>query len=245
MCRRIIWILCLAGLTASGSFAQTGDEARAEINFAAGIPQGDFEDGLDATPIGATAFIGGRVPNLPLVLGTELGFLNYGSSSELAIYSTALVRGGDQPVPVEALSVSSSSNIVLGHLVARLQAPTGRFQPYVDALVGLKYFITRVDIDSDIIVFRNGLSQDSHARDVAFSYGVGGGIELLAYELPSMWDGSTVGVSLHAGVRYLFGGEADYVRPEGAQTSDGRIVFTEERTRTDLLLPQFGIRIQH
>lgn len=224
-----------------------GGAVRAEVNVAAGIPQGDLEDNLDGEAAGLTAFIGGPVPGVPIVLGSEIGFLNYGTDTQLRLFRTVFDDGvsDDLSVPVEAVATSASHNILLGHFVVRLQPLRGAFRPYVDALGGMKYFVSRLRVDGDVIVFRRGLRQDAHVTDFAFSYGVGGGIELRLYEYLSVWDKRPVDFSVHAGVRYLFGSRASYAVDGSMREIGNRIVVDEIESRTDLLVPQFGIRVSH
>lgn len=61
---------------------------RAELNGGAVLPTGTFADNVDGSAVGASAFIGGRIPNSPFVLGSELGFYNYRTSFRLSVYST-------------------------------------------------------------------------------------------------------------------------------------------------------------
>ncbi len=250
MMKWTVSILIALGCTigCSPAYAQFHDpgEMRADVHVTLGIPQGDLGDRIDRNAYGVGALIGGRVPGLPLILGSELGFLNYGTDSRLSIHSTVFDAGVDRDlaVPVEAMNVNVAKNVLLGHFVARLQPTEGVFQPYVDVLAGVKSFVTRVNVDSDVIVFRRGLSQDSRITDLAFSYGVGGGLELALYEYKSGWHDRPAKMSLYGGVRYLFGTKAEYVG-EGSWTEvNGRLVFDTVESRTDLLVPHFGIRVR-
>lgn len=245
--RRWIPITLALFFTASVAAGQIQDsgEPRVELNVAAGVPQGEFGRKLDGNAFGAGVFIGGRVPGSPLVLGTDVALMNYGSESRLSIHAAVFDEGFDDDfaVPVEALSTHVSNNIILGHFVARLQPHTGVFRPYMDVLAGVKYFASRIKVDSDILIFRHGISQDAWETDLAFSYGVGGGFELALYRLPSAWRDGTNTVSLHAGVRYLFGTNADIVRENSLRQDGDRLAVELVESRTDLLVPVFGLRV--
>ena len=223
------------------------DPVRADINVAVGIPQGDFEAPREGEAVGLTAFVGGPVPNAPIVLGTEIGYMHYGADSQLSIHSTVFDDGLDDRfgVPVEAVNMSVSNNIYLGHFVVRIQPPTGAIQPYVDGLAGFKHFNSRLSVDSDVIIFRRGLSQDARITDWALSYGVGGGIELQLHEQETSWSDEPAKISLHGGVRYLFGRTARYASGDVIRDVDGRLVVDQVESTTDLILLQFGIRVQH
>lgn len=219
----------------------------ADVSVAIGIPQGDFEAPRDGEAIGATVFFGGPVPNAPVVLGTELGFMHYGTDSQLSLHSTVFDDGIDDrfAVPVEALNTSLSSKAYLGHFVVRLQPSSGVIQPYLDGLAGLKHFNSRLRIESDVIVFRRGLSQNSRITDWALSYGVGGGIELLLHEQETAWSDQSAHVSLHGGARYLLGRTARYASGEMIRDTNGRLTVSEIESSTDLIVVQFGIRVRH
>lgn len=245
------WILSLALVSLVGfstASAQLHDpgEMRADVHFTVGIPQGDLGDRIDDNAYGVGVLLGGSVPGLPLVLGTEIGFMNYGMDSRLSIHETILDGDTDRDLafPVEAMNVSVSKNVLLGHFVARLQPTEGVFQPYIDALVGVKSFLTRVNVDSDFVVFGGGLSQDSWMNDLALSYGIGGGIELAVYEHQSGWRERPATMSIYGGVRYLFGTKAQYVGEGSWAEVDGRLFFNTVESRTDLLIPHFGIRVR-
>lgn len=219
----------------------------ADVSVAVGIPQGDFEAPRDGEAVGASVFFGGPVPNAPVVLGTELGFMHYGTDSELSLHSTVFDDGIDDrfAVPVEALNTSVSSKAYLGHFVLRLQPSSGVIQPYLDGLAGFKHFNSRLRIDSDVIVFPRGLSQESRSTDWALSYGVGGGIELQLHEQETAWSDQAARFSLHGGARYLLGQTARYASGEVIRETDGRLAVREVESSTDLILVQFGIRIRH
>ncbi len=229
-----------------GQFYDGGD-GRAELNVTAGVPQGELERHLDRAAIGFSGFVGGPVPGTPIVLGSEIGFMNYGADARLRVHETVFDEGvgSEFAVPVEAVHTNISNNILMGHLVLRLEPLEGMFRPYVDGLAGVKYFAARLGVESDVVVFRRGLSQDATVTDYAFSYGVGGGIELMLYEHASHWRTETADVSLHVGVRYLFGTRASYVAESSVHEVDGELIAQRVSSRTDLIVPQLGLRIRH
>lgn len=232
----------------SSAAAQMKDygHVHAELNVTGGIARGALDRGMTRDAFGVGIFLGGPAPGTPIVLGTEIAYLNYGTGSSLRIFDTVFDGRVDRDlaVPVEALRTTSSNNVWLAHLVARLQPLGGTFRPYIDALAGFKAFVTTLDVESDVIVFRNGLSQRTRNTDFAFSYGVGGGIEVQILEIRSGWDDGPAAVALHGGVRYLFGTKADYASGKSFSERDGRIVIEVARSRTDMLMPEFGIRVR-
>lgn len=245
--RRLISAVIALTFTIHPASAQfdAGGSVQGEINVTAGIPQGALDRQIDGEAAGISTFIGGPVPGSPIVLGSEIGFLNYGTDSQLRLFRSVFDAGinEDLAIPLEAVTASVSNNVLMGHFVVRLQPLQGPFRPYVDALAGMKYFASRLRVDSDVVVFRKGLSQNADVTDFAFSYGVGGGIELRLYRYTSVFDEGPSDISLHAGLRYLFGTTASYAAAGSMREIGDRIVVDEVASRTDMLVPQFGIRV--
>lgn len=236
-----IGIACMLLLAASGTAFGQGrpheETTGSQLSFIWGIPQGAFADRIDRTPMGASLLFGGEVPGTSLFLGTEASLVNYGRREHLELYRI-------EDVPVQALRVAASHNIAMVHLVARLQLPTtAPIRPYVDALGGLRAFVSKVRVDSDVIVLPGGLAEEARMTDWAFSYGAGGGLDLLVHTGRSTFSKREVRVDLNVGVRYLFGAEADFVRLDDVLEIDDRFTFATTRSRTDMLIPQVGVRV--
>ncbi|HET6569257.1 MAG TPA: hypothetical protein VFG50_14915, partial [Rhodothermales bacterium] len=215
--------------------AQDRAEGSGTLNLVFAVPQGDFADNVDRNGVGATVFFGGRLPHSPLILGTEVGLVNYGRDERLQLYDLA-------NVPVEVVDFATSSNIVMGHLVARLQPPTGIIQPYAEAVAGVNYFVTRTHIGSGIII-DDGFSASANMSDWAFTYGGGAGLDLTLYTGPMGFDDEPGSVALSIGARYLFGTDASYVNRSSVQQIDGRFLFDTTRSGTDMIMPQLGLRV--
>lgn len=251
--RRMISAAIVLAFAVQPGFAQLHEQARghehvrAEINAAAGIPQAALDRQMEGTAGGLSVFFGGPVPGLPLVLGSEVGFLNYGTDSQLRLHRGSFDAGIDEDLalPLEAVATRVSNNIYLGHFVVRLQPLDGIFQPYVDALAGMKVFASRLSVDGDVVVFREGLSQAAHVTDFAFSYGVGAGFELRLYRYTPLFADRPANVALRGGVRYLFGTTASYAAEGSLREVGDRILVDEVASRTDLLVPQLGLSVSY
>jgi hypothetical protein len=211
------------------------DEPDIQINFVWAVPQGQMADHIH-TPIGMSVMFGDQVPGTPLFLGTELSLMNYGHHRQLEIYSL-------EGVPVQALGRSTQHNIASAHLVARFQLPAGGFEPYVDVLGGVRSFVTHSRVDSDVIIFPKGFAGSARMADRSFSYGFGGGFDLHLYSRPSFAGFGPTRVSLNAGVRYLLGGDVEFVRDGGVMDHDGRIVFDTARARSEFIIPHVGVHV--
>jgi hypothetical protein len=235
--KKATWVLVLAACAARASAqAPVQEERWAEVNALWAVPQGNFADRSEDAGMGIAVLFGGRVPRLPFVLGTELGLLSYGRDARLEVY--------DVVVPVEVVSVATSNHVAMGHLMVRLQPAGGLLMPYVDVVGGLRYFINRTHFEGDVAFDDEDLRGVATAADVALSYGAGGGLDLRLFTGPTGWDERPTTVSLHAGVRYLFGGKARYRGDGTLQRASGRADFTLQESRTDLLVGQFGLRVK-
>ena len=139
----------------------------------------------------------------------------------------------------------TSSEIDMLHFVARLQPATGRFRPFLDALIGFKYFETSTSInehakscDPDFFDCTRSIDHEKHNSDIALSYGAGAGVDVEIY------DSDTYSVRAVVAVRYLFGEKAKYVIPSARIIDADTVAFETTRSRTDLLTTQLGLSIQ-
>jgi hypothetical protein len=158
------------------------------LGFAVGIPTGEFGDYVGEEGFGLDGSVAWAPTKLPLLIGLNLGYLSYGAANHRRVVNT---------VPVD---VRISNHIVLGHVVARVQPKLWILRPYVDGLIGFKYFGTSTSLNA--AGTGNEITSKSNVQDVAFSYGVGAGVDV-----------RLVGqVYLDVGVRYLLGTEARYLK---------------------------------
>jgi opacity protein-like surface antigen len=113
-----------------------------------------------------------------------------------------------------------------------MQPRHGAVRPYVDGLIGFKYLYTNTTIEIDT----ENSPSDTNLSDVTLSYGVGGGVQV---QLTSSRRRPVV--LLDAGVRYLRGGRAEYLREGSIQREDGVVFFDVLRSRTDVVTAQVGV----
>lgn len=204
-------------------------------NFTVGVPQGEFYEGLDgALGFGVSAHFLYYVPNTPVAVGFDGGFLVYGSErSEL-----------NHPL-LSHVYVVTTNNYAHTHFVMRAEMPAGAFKPYVDGLIGLSYLFTSSRAEYDHPNNHeppSSLPSTTNQFDLAFSYGGSAGFLLQLTEWTEQ-SGSTGRLFLDLKIRYLFGGEAEYLRRGTAYDYvDGLI--PPERSKTNILLPQIGLTVQ-
>jgi hypothetical protein len=230
--RRFSGLLALLALLPLTAHAQQG---QGSVQLLVGVPQGAFGDRLD----GALGFgVGGQLlyqlPATPIAFGVEGGFLIYGQETFRECLTSCRVQ----------VDVVTTNNIGMGHLLLRLQPPSGTVRPYGDAFLGMSYLYTdsRVrDVDQN----RPDLASSTNFDDLAFSYGVGGGLQATAYRGVTQEEGRPYEVAIDARLRYVFGSEAEYLKRGSIREDvDGRLTFDVERSRTDLLLPQIGVTLR-
>lgn len=206
------------------------------LNLIAGFPQQEFNDFVDNVGFGGNLFLGLGFEGTPIVIGVDLGYMVYGFERRNEPFSTT--------IPDVTVDVETSNNIATGHFVLRLQAPKGPIQPYVDGLAGGKYFFTETRIDNE--GWSDGhdpIAVSTNFDDWAWSYGVGGGVNIRLYNGPMGKDLRQGSVMMNVGLRYLYGGKADYLQKGSIRRENGEVFYTVDHSRTDMLLPQFGVTL--
>lgn len=222
----ILVFLVLFGSTATVK-AQMGEVS---LEGLVGLPQADFRNELDRVGLGIGLTGGYQFPRTPVQLGLKLGFMNYGVDRRDAPLSTT--------IPDITVRVENQYNILQTHSYLRITPPSGPFRPYVEGLVGLNYLFTQTSI-----VERGTNEQkisDTNFDDVAFSYGLGGGIKVLLFESPELRS-SNVYLDLRA--NYMFGNSANYLKKGSISIENGEALYDVYRSATDLLLLQVGVSI--
>ena len=213
------------------------DTGRCQEMFDAGVsigiaaPQGEFRDNVDRNGFSFSGSGLIRPGLVPVKFGIELGYINYGSEDRREPFSYT--------IPDVTVRVERTNNIFLGHMLVRLQQDAGIVSPYLDGLVGLNYLWTATKIrDADNF---EEITSSRNLDDLAFSYGIGGGVMFNVYEARSpVTDIAKIYIDLK--VRYLYGGEAEYLN-EGAVSIDehSNVSYDVSKSTTDLMLYQIGV----
>ncbi len=232
---RSVTITLLLLLLIPSARAQNGSGG---VDAVLAIPQGQFAERIDGIGYGLGGDIVFHIPNTPVGIGLEGTFVTYGRE-------TIRERFGSGALGRVDVDVVTTNNIFLGHLLLRLQLPTGAFRPYGDALVGMNYLFTESRIEDVDFGDDRDIASSTNFDDLAFSYGIGGGVMAQVYAGQSGSTGRPFEVFIDARLRYLLGGKADYLR-EGDIDADnnGNPVYNVTRSSTDLLLPQLGVTIR-
>jgi hypothetical protein len=158
--------------------------------------------------------------------------MNYGSSERREPFSTT--------IPDVFVRVNTTNNFILGHAILRLQPNTGVFRPYLQGMVGFNYLFTETKIENENNVGQE-VASSTNLSDGAFSYGGGAGLMFMVYH-PN--DGSISDVYLDLGARYIFGGEAEYLKEGSVRNVNGRVAYDSYTSATDLLELQIGVTVR-
>ena len=221
----LLMLLISAG-TASAQLNWTGG-----LHFNAGFPQGEFKDQIDRNAYGLGGQFFYSPGQSPFGLGVELGWMNYGNESRREPFSTT--------IPDVTVRVETSNNIVQGFLIFRTQMPTGAIRPYGAALVGFNYLFTETKItDSDDP--SEDVASSTNQDDAAFAYGFGGGLMVQLYD-GTKRDSKQFQVLLDGGLRYVLGGEAQYLKKGSIRRENGTVTYDLLQSKTDLLRLHVGV----
>ena len=248
---KVLWSSVLLSVVVSYSSVQaqqpTEIKTEVEFGFVYGWAQGSFGDNIDRLMPGVLLSVGGRTPNLPLVLSTELGGLNYGFDDHLE-----LLLPGDTGNSTSVFNVEANNSILMAHLVGKFVPFQGRLMPYFSGLVGFKYLTAEVNAESQalfgdnndiVIIGDNRIRTSSNFDAFTMSYGIGAGINLLLLTGKLGVYNSSADLSLHLGVRYLFGTEADYLAKNPILSTIEGIRIEQAESDTDIVFPQIGLKL--
>lgn len=202
------------------------------VDFLLGSPQKEFRKNVDRLGVGVTVNGGYAPEGTPLMLGLEFGFMNYGSSERREPFSTT--------IPDVFVRVSTTNNFILGHAILRIQPNTGKFRPYMQGMVGFNYLFTETKIENENHVGQE-VASSTNLSDGAFSYGAGAGLMFLVYQ-PE--DGTISDLYVDLGVKYIFGGQAEYLKEGSVRNVNGRVAYDILRSETDLMEFQLGVSVR-
>lgn len=217
-------ILVMILLFSGSSLAQSGG-----INFTLAFPQGEFKENVDRLGFGGSLqfMFFDPQPGLPVSLGINLGYINYGSESRNERFSST--------IPDVTVDVDRSNNLVNFHLLFQIIPHSGKFRPYAEGLFGGSYIFTETSIKSR---GTEEVASSTNFDDFAWSYGAGGGIIILLSDNIGEGVGS---LYLDLKARYLFGSEAEYLKEGSVKIDNGHVSYDISKSKTDLLQLHLGV----
>ena len=182
---------------------------------------------LERTCLGIAARHGAKI---------DLGWMNYGSETRREPFSTT--------IPDVTVDVNTTNNIVQAFLVLRGRMPKGPIQLYGDAFVGLNYLYTETRI-SDTDDFTEDIASTTNQDDAAFAYGFGGGVMVPVFtRQANSGGGRPMQILLDGGLRYIMGGEAEYLKTGSIRREGGVVAFDTIKSKTDMLRMHLGLVIR-
>ncbi len=199
-----------------------------------GFPQNDFKKNVNRLGYGLDFYVGFAPERVPILIGVDLGFLNYGSSTRQEPFSTT--------IPDVTVDVKTSNDIFLFHPLLRIQPNIGIIRPYIEGLIGLKYLTTTTEIQNQ---GKGGeeVASSTNKSDNAFSYGGGAGLMIRIVDKKEE-DKNPNEIMLEFGARYLFGNEAEYLKEGSIRRVNGAVVYDVQKSTTDLLNVYIGLQIR-
>jgi len=224
-------LILLATFASSDALAQI--RAEGSIAFGVGVPQGEFDDQLDA--IGFGGQINGAIglPGSPFLFGADLGFQIYGHERRNEPFSTT--------IPDVTVDVITDNSMFTGHLFVRLQPDLPVVRPYADALFGFKHLFTQTRIENEgFDEFE--IARSTNFNDTALSYGFGGGLQFKIFS-PTGEDAPGA-VYLDVGAKYLIGTEASYLQEGSIRRNNGQVTFDVFQSKTTMLIAHFGVGVR-
>lgn len=203
------------------------------VNFMLGVPQGAFRQNIEKPGYGVDMFGVYHLKQLPFGFGADFGFVTYGTSRRNEPFNPN--------IPEVTVRVSTSNNITFGHLMARIQPSHGTIQPYVDGLIGLSYLFTESRVTDDREF--NEIASSNNFEDVAFSGGIAAGTKIRLTEITDQETGRKTRLYLDLRVRYIRGGEAEYLKEGSITVDNGQMLFDSNYSRTDLMTVNLGFTL--
>lgn len=221
--------LCTGSIAAQTNFMGS-------LHFNMGLPQGELKDQIDANAYGFGGQIFYTPRKSPIAIGLEVDWMNYGSETREEPFSTT--------IPDVTVDVETTNNVLQGFLVLRGQMPTGSVELYGDALLGINYLFTETSISGTGFDFEDVVSS-TNFDDAAFAYGIGGGLMVPVYERKKeAGKGGPVKVYIDGGARYIFGGEAEYLKKGSIRRTNGTVSFDAIKSKTDLVKIHLGVAVR-
>lgn len=231
------------------------------IHGAMGVPANQFREATTANGggFGLSAFF----PfdrKIPIFLGVDFGYMVYGINNNRQRINGTISVGNQviQTIPLD-YRITTTNNLLSGHLVLRVRIPIKLIQPYFDGCVGFKNFYTRTTITDETRnnnTFNNNNTNPfntnnntysnsvTNLSDVALSYGGGGGFMI-----------GSGPIRLDIRCLYLLGEEARFFDRSSAagwsvnfsqntnQFDSNINLSSAKRSRTDMFYAQIGMII--
>jgi len=200
------------------------------INFQLGLPQGAMKRNLDKTAFGFGGNILGNIgKESPIFAGLDFSIQTFDRES---LIEAELVNG-----ILEEFRVTTKNQVMNAHFLVRYEPPVNFYvQPFVEGMLGTKWFYTRTEVTDANGSANETLSSDFDRGDWAASVGAAVGFQINL---------SRNYLYLEGRCAYLKGTSAEYLARIPDNTSvfiDPIEAFEPRNSVTDLLIPQIGLK---
>lgn len=234
---KYVYILIVL-VSASSVFQQSinAQELNAGINLQVVLPQNEFDESINTTGLGINLNGLYKFPQSPFGLGLDFNFINFGQDSRDEPLSST--------IPDLTVRVKNEYNLVQGLLAAKIQPQDGVLRPYAEGLAGFNYFYTQTSIENRRNQGDEPIATDTNFDDWGFAWGGGGGVMIRVFDrrgsVNLTSDNPLAAGYINLGVRYLNGSEAEYLKEGSIRRSNGNVTYDTLKSRTDMLIIQFG-----
>jgi len=194
-----------------------------------GAPVGDFAENVEAAG-GFSAHLDVALRQSIFSVGGEIAYLTYGSTSRDAPLSPT--------IPEIVVTVNTNHTMFLMHGRLRAQRRSGRLRPYADGLLGFTYIATKSSIEdfgSCVETICSSLGA-TNLDDFTWSLGGGAGVQIGFGPPPDRF-------RLDLSLRYLAGGEANYLKEGAIRVEGDQAFFDVSRSRTSMVTLYIGLAI--
>lgn len=210
------------------------------VNFGLGLqlsyPMGDYKKAYDKTSVGIGGNIGYQFRDVPLQVGFDGAYMIYGSNTERRPWSST--------IPNVYLDVTTNYSFSFGHLYARVQPSQGVIKPYVEGLFGFNYLATTTEVDNSHYDEDENIASTTNFDDFVMSYGLGGGAQIALISFPMDFTTRKGQLLLDLGVKYIFGGEAEYLPDNGLRVENGQVYYSPRKSKTDIVTARIGVELK-
>ncbi len=204
------------------------------LNFAVVSPESGFKENVDRLGFGLAGKFAIKLGETPFYAGLTVGGANYGSTT----YQDYLIT------PLVPVDVKTTNNILFADLLIQARTDFGFFQPYVEGMVGFNYLWTETTIE-ELEDYDKDIAGHTNFDDFTSNYGVGFGALIKLKSGIGMDDNNASKqgtLFLDLKVRYMFGGQAEYLK-EGSITVDDndKVHYDVHKSDTDFISYHVGI----
>jgi len=204
---------------------------QAGLGVLLGAPLGEFGNNIDSAG-GVSGHLDVGLGGSVVSIGGEAAYLLYGGESRKVDLGAAI-----PDLPGVVVTVNTDNAMVLVHGRVRAQPRRGRWRPYVDGLFGFTNIYTTTSIAESGGCDGYSCTPDLEATNLEdFALSFGGGVGLMVGFGAAPWP-----ARLDVSVRYLRGGEADYLAEGGIRREGGQAFLDISRSQTNMVLVYIGI----